>query len=147
MAMTAPGTPGKLSGDQDLRAHDADAGVGQRHLGRVTEVEDPAVDVRASIVDQEEDVAAVLGDEEDRAQRQLLAGARPALLVVDGAAGGRPAVESGPVPRGRAGEHLAGGLQPGWDTADRTERILRHQGSLVDRRHPVTGARRWIGLV
>src|SRR5439155_22704148 len=123
MAMTAPDTPGKLSGQQHLGGDDAHAGVGQGGGGGVAEVEDPAVDVGPSVVDEQQRLAAVLGDEEHRAQRELLAGARPAFLVVDGTAGGGPAVEPGSVPRRRTGEYLARRLQPGRDPADGPERI------------------------
>ena len=49
MAMTAPDTPGKLSGQQHLGGDDAHAGVGQGGGGGVAEVEDPAVDVGPSL--------------------------------------------------------------------------------------------------
>src|SRR5437588_9808477 len=104
MAMTAPGTSGKLSGREHLGRDDADAGMGQGGGRRVAEVEDPAVDVRAPVVDEQQHAATVLRDQEQGAERQLLAGARPTLLVVDGAAGRGPAVEARPVPRRRAGE-------------------------------------------
>src|SRR5437763_4328048 len=146
MAITAPLMAAVNLFAEDLGADGAHAAVAEGLGGAVAEVEDPTLDVRAAVVHQEQDLAAVLRHEEDGAERQLLARARPPLLVVDRPAGRRPAVEAGPVPGCRAAEDLARRVEAGRDAGDGPEGDAGHELALLDRRHLVADPGRRVVL-
>src|SRR5437588_6812124 len=107
--------------------------------GGVAQVEDPTVDVGTAIVHQQQHAAAVLADEQQGAEGELLAGAGPALLVVDGAAGCGTAVEAGAVPGGGTGDDLARGLQARRDAGHGSEGPEGHEGLLALGGGPMAG--------